>query len=43
MPANDTPALRKLCYEHGARGYIAKDAVSEELPSIILKLFANGA
>lgn len=43
VTVHDSPVLRKLCYERGARGFIAKEALSEELPAIILKLFANGA
>ncbi len=43
VSVHDTPALRKLCYERGACGFITKDALGGELPAVILKLFANGA
>jgi len=39
---HDTPRLRKLCYERGARGFIAKDALHEELPIVVRELFGNG-
>ncbi len=39
---HDTPELRKLCYERGARGFIAKDVLRDELPAVVRKLFGNG-
>jgi DNA-binding NarL/FixJ family response regulator len=42
VTVHNTPALRKLCYERGARGFIAKDTLKDELPTIVLKLFGNG-
>ncbi len=39
---HDAPALRKLCLERGARGFIAKDALHEELPIVVRELFGNG-
>lgn len=43
VTVHDTPELRKLCYNRGARGFIAKDALSDELPVVILELFGTGA
>jgi two-component system, NarL family, nitrate/nitrite response regulator NarL len=39
---HDTPELRKLCHARGACGFIAKDALRDELPSVVLKLFGSG-
>jgi two-component system response regulator DesR len=38
---HDTPELRKRCYERGARGFIAKDALRDELPIVVHELFGN--
>lgn len=43
VTGHDTPMLRKLCYERGARGFIVKDALHEELPIVIRELFGNGS
>ena len=43
VTVHDTPELRKLCSERGARAFIAKDALTDELPVVIQKLFGNGA
>ena len=43
VTVHDTPELRKLCRERGAHAFIAKDALEDELPVVILKLFGNGA
>ncbi len=43
VTVHDTPGVRKLCYECGASAFIAKDALSDELPAVIVKLFANDA
>jgi DNA-binding NarL/FixJ family response regulator len=43
VTVHNTQELRKLCYERGASGFIAKDALKEQLPVLILKLFGNGA
>lgn len=42
VTVHNTPELRKLCYERGASGFIAKDALKDELPKVVLKLFGNG-
>ncbi len=42
VTVHDKPGLRKLCYERGARGFIAKDALKDELPVVVRKLFGNG-
>ena len=42
VTVHDTPNLRKLCHERGARGFIAKDALHEELPVVVRELFGNG-
>ncbi len=39
VTVHDTPELRKLCREKGARGFIAKDALRDELPLAVLELF----
>lgn len=42
VTVHDTPELRKLCYQRGACGFIAKDALKDALPNVVLKLFGNG-
>lgn len=42
VTVHDSPELRKLCYERGARGFIAKDALKDELPIVVRELFGNG-
>lgn len=39
---HDTPELRRLCHERGAGAFIAKDALHDELPVVVRKLFGNG-
>ncbi len=39
---HNTPEMRKLCYERGARAFIAKDALNDDLPGVVLRLFGNG-
>ena len=39
---HDTPELRRLCYGRGACAFIAKDALVDELPGVVLRLFDNG-
>ena len=39
---HDTPELRRLCCRHGAYGFIAKDALEDELPTVVLRLFGDG-
>ncbi len=40
---HDTPELRGLCFRQGAHGFVAKDALKDELPAVVLRLFGNGA
>jgi DNA-binding NarL/FixJ family response regulator len=42
VTVHNTPELRKLCYDRGASGFIAKAALNDELPIVVLKLFGNG-
>ena len=42
VTVHDTPELRKLCHDRGACGFIAKDALKDELPAVVLTLFGNG-
>ncbi|MBZ5535270.1 MAG: response regulator transcription factor [Acidobacteriia bacterium] len=42
VTVHNTPELRKLCYRRGASGFIAKAALKDELPIVVLKLFGNG-
>jgi DNA-binding NarL/FixJ family response regulator len=42
VTVHNTPELRKLCYDRGASGFIAKAALKDELPIVVLKLFGNG-
>ncbi len=38
---HDTPELRKLCHDRGACAFIAKDALKDELPAVVLGLFGD--
>ncbi len=42
VTVHDSPELRKVCQERGARGFIAKTALTDELPVVIQQLFGNG-
>ncbi len=42
VTVHDTPELRKRCHELGARGFIAKDVLKDELPIVVSNLFGNG-
>jgi DNA-binding NarL/FixJ family response regulator len=42
VTVHDTPELRKLCYERGAGGFIAKHTLNDALPVVVLQLFGNG-
>ncbi len=42
VTVHDTPELRKLCHDRGACGFIAKGALNDELPTVVLRLFGNG-
>ncbi len=39
---HDTAELRRLCHDRGACGFVAKDALEEELPAVVRRLFGNG-
>lgn len=41
VTVHDTPEIRELCYERGARGFITKDVLTDELPIVVLKLFGT--
>lgn len=43
VTAHDNQELRKLCRAHGASGFIAKEALADELPALVTKLFGGGA
>jgi DNA-binding NarL/FixJ family response regulator len=42
VTVHDTPELRKLCRERGARGFIAKGTLKDQLPVVLRELFGNG-
>ncbi len=42
VTVHDSPELRRVCQERGARGFIAKTALPDELPTVIHQLFGNG-
>lgn len=39
---HDTPELRKLCYERGASGFVAKEHLAQELSGLLQQLFGTG-
>lgn len=41
VTVDDNPELRRMCRQCGARGFIAKSALNEELPTVIRELFGN--
>ncbi len=41
VSVDDTSGLRKLCYERGASSFIAKEALADELPMVVQKLFGK--
>ncbi len=41
VTVHDTPELRKLCYQLGARAFIPKDVLKDELPIVVLDLFGD--
>lgn len=41
VTVHDTPELRRLCYERGARGFIPKEALKDELPIVVRSLFGE--
>lgn len=43
VSVHDTPELRKECHERGACGFIPKDVLNDELPTVVLRLFSNAA
>ncbi len=42
VTVHDSPELRRVCQQRGARGFIAKTALKDELPVILRQLFGNG-
>ncbi len=42
VTVHDSPELRRVCRERGARGFIAKTALKDDLPVVIRQLFGNG-
>ncbi len=38
---HDTPELRRLCCRQGAYGFIAKDALEDELPTVVMSLLGS--
>jgi DNA-binding NarL/FixJ family response regulator len=42
VTVHDTPELRKLCHDRGACGFIPKDALKDELPKVVRRLFGSG-
>ncbi len=42
VTVHNTPELRKLCLQCGASGFIAKEALKDELPVVLHKLFGDG-
>ncbi len=38
VTVHDTPELRRLCRERGARGFIVKDSLNDELPKVLQDL-----
>jgi DNA-binding NarL/FixJ family response regulator len=43
VTVHNSQELQKRCYERGASAFISKDALKDELPGVVLKLFGNGA
>ncbi len=43
VTGHDTPTVRKLCFERGARGFVTKECLDEELPIVVRELFGNGS
>jgi DNA-binding NarL/FixJ family response regulator len=41
VTVHDTPELRKLCCDRGAHAFIAKDALEDELPVVILEVLGD--
>ncbi len=42
VTVHDSPELRTVCRERGARGFIVKIALQDDLPIVIRQLFGNG-
>ncbi len=42
VTVHDSPELRRVCQGRGARGFIAKTSLTDELPAVIQQLFGNG-
>ncbi len=41
VTVHDSPELRRVCRERGARGFIAKTALTDQLPIVVQQLFGN--
>jgi CheY-like chemotaxis protein len=41
VTAHDSPELRRQCYKRGARGFILKEALNEQLPVVVRDLFGH--
>ncbi len=41
VTVHDTPEVRKLCYDRGVRGFIPKNALKDELPIVVQRLFGD--
>lgn len=42
VTVHNTRRVRQLCYDCGASGFIAKDSLIDELPTVVSRLFGNG-
>ncbi len=42
VTVHDSPELRRVCRERGARGFVAKTALRDDLPAVIQQLFSDG-
>lgn len=42
VTVHDTPRLRKLCLEKGAKAFIPKEELADQLPLVVRELFGNG-
>lgn len=43
VTVHNTQELQKLCFERGASGFVSKDALKDELPIVVSRLFGDGA
>lgn len=42
VTVHNTPRVRSLCYDSGASGFIAKECLNDELPTVVSRLFGSG-